>query len=374
MDLKTKILNTITSEQMLEIMQEMNIPYKETRQADLVFQSQCHGSNSFKLYYYNNTNEDDRDPAFHCFSQCGQMSIFSLIMKLKNISFVESLDFFAKKLGIGHVQKPKPAGFNMQRYKCETLIEDKDYKKIKRIANKKEMVELPEYNDSVFNAFIDYYPESWVNDGISKETMDYFGIKMKHWDNKIVIPHRDINGRLVGIRVRSLKEWDVENGRKYMPLKYDGKYYSHPTHYNMFGVYENRESIKRQKKIMLVEGEKSVLVSQTIYGEDNFTVALMGTSISQFLVNQIVFDLGVEEVIIAFDRENKDKEFMTSKDERHYKKHKQKIQKIADKFKHYCRVYSLEDDDGEYLNYKDSPVDKGKEVLEKILRNKRRIY
>ena len=53
---------------------------------------------------------------------------------------------------------------------------------------------------------------------------------------------------------------------------------------------------------MIVEGEKSCLFSDTFYGEDNFVVAICGSNMSKYQA-ELLLNLGIEEVIIAIDKE-----------------------------------------------------------------------
>jgi adenine C2-methylase RlmN of 23S rRNA A2503 and tRNA A37 len=76
--------------------------------------------------------------------------------------------------------------------------------------------------------------------------------------------------------------------------------------------------------------------------------------------------LGVEEVFIGFDKEfyqhNSDKA----------NEYADKLLKLAQKFTPYCKTYVLWDE-WDLLDYKDSPVDKGKNVLEILMKRKHEI-
>jgi DNA primase len=71
---------------------------------------------------------------------------------------------------------------------------------------------------------------------------------------------------------------------------------------NLYGLNWNKDHIKTIKKAIIVEGEKSVLLYASYFGWDNnICVACCGSSISAYQV-QFLLDLGVEEIVIAFDK------------------------------------------------------------------------
>ena len=114
---------------------------------------------------------------------------------------------------------------------------------------------------------------------------------------------------------------------------------------------------------MLVESEKSVLQCDTIFGDDNFTVALCGSNLTKQQI-KIILSLKPIEVIIALDRQY---EFVGSDEYLKWEK------KIKDKFitplVPYTKVSVLWDTVG-LLDYKDSPTDKGKDVLLQLMDDK----
>ena len=63
--------------------------------------------------------------------------------------------------------------------------------------------------------------------------MDKFQIKFLLSQNKIVIPHFDINGRLVGIRGRALEKKEIEESGKYRPIQIGSVLYAHPLQFNL---------------------------------------------------------------------------------------------------------------------------------------------
>ena len=67
----------------------------------------------------------------------------------------------------------------------------------------------------------------WLKEGISQEVMDSYGIAFDPVMWGIVIPHYDINGKLIGIRERTLIKEEEING-KYKPAILNYQMYNHP--------------------------------------------------------------------------------------------------------------------------------------------------
>jgi DNA primase len=218
---------------------------------------------------------------------------------------------------------------------------------------------LPQYNESILNTFYDYKPIEWLNEGISKETMDLFGIKFDINTNAIIIPHRDMDGRLIGIRCRNLSEDRIEQYGKYIPYTdiFSNITYKHKITMNLYGLYENKDNIIKKKTAILFESEKSTELMNSYYPDDSIAVSLGCSSISNFQIELLKL-LGVETVIVCFDYEIREK--LLKKFEKNYKK-------CALHFNTYVLDSNLM---GQLLEESDSPVDKGKEIFEQLLWNK----
>ena len=92
--------------------------------------------------------------------------------------------------------------------------------------------------------------------------MERFGIEWYEVGKWIIIPVRNINGELIGIRRRSLNPEEP----KYMPIcsRSLGDY-SFNTGLSLYGLYENQDIIRKRQSCYLFEGEKSVLKCATWY-------------------------------------------------------------------------------------------------------------
>ena len=112
-----------------------------------------------------------------------------------------------------------------------------------------------------------------------------------------------------------------------------------------------------------IEAEKSVFQTDTMFGEDNFTVALCGSNLTDYQKGMILM-LGVREVIVALDKQY---ETIDSDECKKWAKHIK--DKIIDKLSPFVTVSVLWDTN-DLLEYKDSPTDRGKETLLQLMENK----
>lgn len=361
------ILSKITEEQILEIIKEFGVlPYK-IKETEIWFKTICHCGDSHKLCYFRNSKE------FYCYTNCGKMNLFSFIMNVKDCSFPEAIDFLKRKLKIS-----ERVGLQ------QSSIEDSE---IFRMLQKRQEMNNPIIiqdftatpleivNDKIMNYFEDIYYMGWINEGISIETMQKYNIKWYGLENHIIIPHYDIEGNLVGIRRRTLQETEIIEGAKYMPETIQGKMYTHSLNFNLYGLDKNKKAIQKYHKVIIVEAEKSVLLSDTYYGEESITVATCGFNISNWH-KEMLLKLGVEEVILAFDKDFDPNEFIEveNKNDLKYKKYMMfcdRLTKFSDSFGKKCEVSVLWD---EYnlLQLKDSPFDRGKKTFETLY--KKRIH
>lgn len=314
----------------------------------------CHGGSSFKLYYYVNTK------TFYCYSHDGNLGdIFSLVAHVKNYDdFRESFLFVVDYFHLSDSEEPE---------ETPELTDDWD---ILQMAEDSKLPEPEPEVDQINENMLEYYyplaaPTEWIEDHISPEVMRYFGIRVDTALSKIIIPHRDVNGRLIGIRGRSYNPFEVMDGKKYMPVLIEKKMYNHPLGRNLYGLYENKATISRLKKVLVCESEKSVLQCCSYFGIDNsWCVGMCGSNFSTEQL-QLLLNLGIEELIYAPDRDyNPD-------DPEEMAQYKQKFYHQIEKALPYVNCYCILDED-KLLPLKASPTDCGKDILVKLL--KKKIY
>ena len=328
----------------------------------------CHnvlGEGSRKLYYYDNTK------LFQCFTDCaGSFDIYELVQKVKNNNREYKV---AYKEGRA---VPRPwqlfdavefvavyFGFSAEISEFEEIqnkLEDWSvFDKYERLQNKtetvKQIIELKLYDSTILKNLPQPRIKAWEREGITQEVMLNRGIAYDPRTQSIVIPHYNIDGSLVGIRERTLIKEDEIYG-KYRPAILNGQMYNHPLGFNLYNLNNSKDAIKILKKVIVFEGEKSPLLYASYFGlENDITVACCG---SNLLSNQmqLLLSLGVEEVIIAFD-----KQFKEIGDEE-WKRLVKNYESLHKKYGSYVQI-SYMFDKNDLIGYKDSPIDCGPEVF-----------
>ena len=331
----------------------------------IIYNTICHSGNSVnKLCYFKRCNYDDYNGEnnFYCYTECGSIDILRIVQHVKSLNLYESIQYITTLLGISDIMY----GFKNEQIE---VIEDWDFinsfeRNYNKLENSKNITNpiLSKNNLKMFQ----FIPTSeWIEEGITVEVMKMYNILYSTLNQSIVIPHFDINDNLIGIRQRNLLENSIKYFGKYTPLQMCGIMYSHKLNNNLYGININKETIKRKKKVMLVESEKSVLQSASMFGiENNFTLALCGcTRLSDYQID-LLLELEVEEIIIGLDRQY---ETVDSKEYWDWLKHIKN--KIITPLLPYFKVNVLWDMTN-LLGYKDSPTDRGKDVLLKLMKNK----
>lgn len=349
------IISSLTIDNVVSFLESLGVQNIQNNSTYLVLPTICHNpideAESMKLYYYDNYK------VFHCYTACGDsFSIFELYRRFMSINYYdvsmeEAIDYvkrFCKNITFAAPQHQSNLLTDFEKYQIE-----------------KKVIELPEYSKNVLDCFTNYYHPSWINEGIEIEAMKRFNIKFQLCENRIIIPHYDINGRLVGVRQRALEEDDAANG-KYRPIVMGEQLYNHHLHYNLYGIYEHQAAIRKVKRAVLVEAEKSVLLSDTFFGKDSIAVAVCGSQVNKYQIALLTRTLGVNEIIIALDKEYESPRTRKAID------YKNKLKNMCIKYKNEAVMSYIYDDKG-LLNEKDSPYDKGKEVFLQLYKERKRL-
>ena len=184
--------------------------------------------------------------------------------------------------------------------------------------------------------------------------------------NKIIIPHFDIDGRLIGIRSRALDKKEAEMYGKYRPLQIGEITYAHPLQFNLYGIHEHQNGIKMRRQAIIAEAEKSVLLDDGYYGNLSNCVACCGSTFNKYHISLLTNVLGANEIIIALDKEYTD--WRTEK----ARKYKERIISMCRKYSNQA-VFSYIWDYDNVLEEKDSPFDKGKEVFEHLYKTRVKV-
>ena len=378
---KKDLLKLVTEDVVINIMQENGSPLYntsidgQTKQKCLWFRTICHGGDSHKLCFFTESKD------FYCYTNCGRMNFFEFIKRIRNAKneefYTKVICYVAQKVGktISKNRQgftPEISNFVREEHlEMNKQTEDMERKelfgeaKVKDYEDKKTILK---YFDS------ETFYEGWIRENISIETMKKFGIEWYEYQKYIIIPHYNIDGKLVGIRRRSLKPEDANN--KYMPLFIGGEEFGHPLGLNLYGLYENKENIKRLKKAVIVEGEKSVLKSDTYFGNKSCAVATCGFNISDWQI-QALEKLNVEKVYLGFDKDFDEKYEEVYKQDKllydNYKRYLERLELLSRRLASTFNVFLIKDTKG-LLKIKDSPLDEGKETFKILLKEAKPIY
>jgi hypothetical protein len=184
----------------------------------------CHQGKKPKLYYYKDSK------SFHCYTECGQLDIFGVVMGYKGYTeeeFYKAINWICIKLNIDNCEY----GFGKQEQ-----ISDWEFIRSYKKSNKKQIEYKPliPYDENILKIFQNWYSEDWIKEGISIDTMKKYNIMYSPWQQKIIVPHMNINNQLIGVRGRSMLEEDIDRFGKYSPFKFGRKkFYNHSLGHNL---------------------------------------------------------------------------------------------------------------------------------------------
>jgi DNA primase len=143
--------------------------------------------------------------------------------------------------------------------------------------------------------------------------------------------------------------------------------YNHPLSFSVYNLNHSKENIQKIKKAIVFESEKSCLKYRSFFGEENdISCAICGSSFIQYqawlLINQ-----GAKEIVVALDHDFTD--LSSEVAQRQIKNLKQ----IHNKYGKFVTISFLWDKEN-LLGYKDSPIDKSKEVFLELYKNRINLY
>lgn len=225
------------------------------------------------------------------FSHKSNPDIYDLILYYKKCTLPEVKLFLHKILGLTN------ADISMIRSQENSFVPADEPEGIK---------EKPQLNFISENTLKnpDYYPAMHKNfylEGITEETRKKFGLMLScskyRSQQGTVIPLRYYeNGELLGINLRrSLSDEELEafGLSKYNVTK------GYQKNLNIYGLWENRESIQKAGYVVVYEAEKSVLKRDSLC--DSTGVAIQGHFLYEEQA-QILADLNVD-IIISMDKD-----------------------------------------------------------------------
>ena len=369
--IKKTLFEDMTIEDYILIVEELsNSRPKNTHGRFISFKSICHCVDLHECGYNLALNTDNM--IFTCYSHCGSFDLLELVVKRFELigepkSRFKCMKWICEVCNI-------PFDFSSEENKVIEYDWKKDLGKYKKGKKSLDNREIKVYNDDVLEYFPKVWHEDWINDNISIEVMQTYEICYYPYRNAILIPCRNINGELIGIRMRLL---DPNSEHKYFPLyMLDGSNYKFATNECFYGIYQAQQAIKRHKRAVLVESEKGHLQGATYYGiDDNVIIGNYGRGFSDRKRNMLL-SLGINELTIAYDFDyskvgeyNDDGEWIKTEE---FLKFEESIMRTAEYFHGYCKVTALVSYSGHKT--KDCCTDNGKEWYESLYNEREVIY
>jgi DNA primase len=268
--------------------------------------------------------------------------IITLVQFIHKKGFIYSVKWLCSKLNIEY------SGEQIKDYQdLDKLRLLKQRKRIKNKLSKLDDVQHEILSMDILNKYKPHIVEDWVKEGISNETQVRYNIRIDEKQMRYLIPIYNEDNQLISIK-----------GRTYMPNHKDLDipkyiyYYKLGINDILFGLNLHKQEILNNGKIILFEGEKSVMKAEE-YGFYN-TVSVGKDGINPYLLKKIR-KLQCD-VVIAFD---KDVDYKS-------------VLKEAQKISRYLNTYIMIDEK-DLLDKKNAPVDKGKEVFLELYNNKKRL-
>ncbi len=355
-----KILDMITTSDIVQLVSKFGIPETSIRYYNnqLIMPTGCHneiiGTAKHKLYYY----EDSKK--FHCYTCCGSMNPFEFVVQayctrgikysLSNAAIIIER-IIQERLRDGFAVVTPPSNVKKE-------IEEDWHKS------------LTEYNPSIMNCFSrnKKYLKVWEKEGISFDAMDKFGIKFDMIRNRMVIPIYDDKGVFVGAKVRNFNQEDIENGRKYMPLIHNNEIYTYDKGKILYGLNFNKKNIKNAKRAIIFESEKSTILYESLY-VGNKAVSIGGSNVSIYQT-ELLKQYKVETVVLALDNDYS----LLPNENGEYDKYFGLYKMLKEANKLDAKGFNVEivyDWEQSFLENKDAPIDKGREIWNKLYRNRK---
>lgn len=355
-----KILDMITTSDIVQLVSKFGIPETSIRYYNnqLIMPTGCHneiiGTAKHKLYYY----EDSKK--FHCYTCCGSMNPFEFVVQAYRTRGIKYSLSNAAIIIERIIQERLRDGFAVVTPPSNVKKEiEEDWHK-----------SLTEYNPSIMNCFSrnKKYLKVWEKEGISFDAMDKFGIKFDMVRNRMVIPIYDDKGVFVGAKVRNFNQEDIENGRKYMPLIHNNEIYTYDKGKILYGLNFNKKNIKNAKRAIIFESEKSTILYESLY-VGNKAVSIGGSNVSIYQT-ELLKQYKVETVVLALDNDYS----LLPNENGEYDKYFGLYKMLKEANKLDAKGFNVEivyDWEQSFLENKDAPIDKGREIWNKLYRNRK---
>lgn len=275
---------------------------------------------------------------FYDFSSGAGGNLISFIERYNNCGFIEALNILKRYANI--TEDSERAIFRLESAKIAKRFRQKKStpKEAKNITLPDNYMDRYEFNCKKL--------QSWVDEGISLETMKKFGVRYDSFSNRIVFPIKSYDGKIINICGRTLEnDFKSKGVRKYTYFKPLG------TLNTLYGFSDNKQSILEKKEVIIFEGSKSVMLANE-WGINN-TCAILTSHLNP---QQLLFliKLGIR-VVFALDED------INISDDNNIKR-----------LSRYVTIDYIYDKD-KILESKMSPVDMGKDIFLKLYNERKRM-
>lgn len=266
--------------------------------------------------------------------------LITLVETIKKLSFVESVKYIHKILEL-------PFEFKKREEKPQKKYDPLSvFKKVLRCNRRVVNVEdIHILDDKLIQDYVPMLHIDWLKQGVTERARKKFGLCYSYKHKRVVIPLRYwLTGELLGFNQRTTIENYKEFGIK--------KFFVTPTYpkaLNLYGLYENYDSIVKKRIVAVFESEKATL--QRFSLGDDTCVSLQGKSMSEEQA-RILIGLNAE-IVIALDKDVDINE----------------VRFICEKF-YRIRPVSYIYDKWDLLGAKDSPTDKGNKIYQFLFKHR----
>ena len=254
--------------------------------------SNCNGDNKTAINISNNEylncRNYTREKEFDEKSDLLTLVQYNKSLNNKNFSFFDTVKYLHKLLGL-------PLTFKKQEEKKKVVDPLYIFKKVKAKRKRQNVLDFQVLDESELQDFVPYVHIDFFREGIMSWTVKKFGLAYSYRFKRNVIPLRYwLTGELLGFNMRtSVENYELFDIKKYFITP------GYPKQMNLFGLWENKETIQEKGYVIVYEAEKSVLKRDSL--NDSTGVAVSGHEISD---EQVKILIGLNcEIVIAFDKD-----------------------------------------------------------------------
>lgn len=169
--------------------------------------------------------------------------IITLVQEKTGYKFRDTLKMICNSVGLDT--------YNMPKRKQPTLPFGGFFKHIGK--NKEKYVQLEILDDNILNEFELMPSRMFYDDGIPIEIQHAYNVGYDVLTERVVIPHWDTMGNLVGVVGRYNQIDTPENIPKYLSI------IPFPKSHTLYGFHMNYKNIQDKKIVIVCESEKSVM-------------------------------------------------------------------------------------------------------------------